>query len=50
MSSYKVYEVYKINVELQPVGWPGYAWGGLCEVWWEVDNTRGTRGASPNNN
>ena len=30
-------------VEFQPVGWPGWAWGGLCEVWWEGDNARGSR-------
>jgi hypothetical protein len=30
-------------VEFQPVGLPGWAWGGLCEVWWEGDNARGSR-------
>ena len=30
-------------VEFQPVGWPGWAWGGLCEVCWEGDNARGSR-------
>jgi hypothetical protein len=38
-------------VEFQPVGWPGWAWGGLREVWCEVDNARAhapTKGASPN--
>jgi len=29
--------------EFQPMGWPGWAWGGMCEVWWEVDNARGSR-------
>jgi len=30
-------------VEFQPVGWLGWAWGGLCEVWWEGVNARGSR-------
>ena len=30
-------------VKFQPVGWPGWAWGGLCEVWWEGVNVRGSR-------
>jgi len=29
-------------VKFQPVGWPGWACGGLCEAWWEVDNARGS--------
>jgi hypothetical protein len=39
-------------VKFQPVGWPGWAWGGLGEVWWEGVNARGSRpkrGASPKN-
>jgi len=31
-------------VKFQPVGWPGWAWGGLCEVWREGDKARGPRG------
>ena len=31
-------------VKFQPVGWPGWAWGGLCKMWWrEGDNARGSR-------
>jgi hypothetical protein len=30
-------------VKFQPEGWPGCAWGGLCEVWWEGGNARGSR-------